>query len=131
MNKKNPSKEKKQNAFQLRPSGMNALMTQQFHHQNGYWSPPSGYQSFPRPPSMHTQLFKPPYASQADPEHQRFYSRDFPAQASGHAPAASYWQSNMHDHASQRNYYYPDSGSNGSYYGGADTLSPEYYGASM
>ncbi len=109
---------------------MNTLMSPQFHHQNGYWGSPSSYQAFPRPPAMHTQLFKPNYPAQADQEHQRYYSRDFTAPISGHSPAASYWQNSMHDHVNQRNYYYPDSSSSGSFYGG-ETLSPEYYGASM
>eukprot|EP00794_Sanderia_malayensis_P017810 gene17810-19588_t len=137
INKKNPNKEKKQNAYQIRPNGMNPLMPPQFHHQNGYWGSASNYQTFPRPPNMHTQLFKPPYAPSqgGDQEHnQRFYSRDYTAPISGHSAAASYWQNNMHEHtnaANQRNFtYYPDSSSSGSYYG-ADTLSPQYYGASM
>ena len=129
MNKKNPSKEKKQNPYQFRPNGMNGVMPQQLHHQSAYWGPPAGYQGFPRPPSaMHTQLFKPPYSAATDPDHQRLYSREFASQLSGHSPGASFWQSNVH--TSERNYYYPESGPTGSYYNG-ETLSPEYYGASM
>ena len=126
MNKKNPSKEKKQNPYQFRPNGMNVVMPQQLHHQGTYWGGPPGYQSFARPPpAMHTQLFKPSYSVANEAE--RLYSRDYTSQISGHT-GTPFWQSNVH--SSERNYYYPDSGSTSSYYSG-ETLSPEYYGASM
>ena len=130
MNKKNPAKEKKQNPYQFRPNGMNGIMPQQLHHQGAYWAAPAGFQGFPRPPpSMHTQLFKPPYSVQSDQDHQRFYPRDYAAQASGHSGNGPFWQSNTH--STDRNYYYTaDSSSNGTYYNG-ETVSPEYYGASM
>jgi len=129
MNKKNPNKEKKQNPYQFRPNGMNVVMPQQLHHQGTYWGGPTGYQGFARPPqAMHTHLFKPSSYSTAN-EAERFYFRDYASQLSGHTTGAPpLWQSNMH--SSERNYYYPDSGSTSSYYSG-ETLSPEYYGASM
>lgn len=127
MNKKNPSKEKKQNPYQFRPNGMNVVMPQQLHHQSTYWGAPAGYQGFARPPpAMHTQLFKPSYSAASDPD--RLYSREFTSQLSGHTAALPYWQGSMH--SSERNYYYPESGSTSTYYNG-ETLSPEYYGASM